>query len=74
MAKISGQQLLFYASGRRHAEAKAKREREDLADRFQQLNGETVAEIRALRSELMRVHMIEDALLERERAEQRWLH
>ena len=44
-----------------------------IAARFEQINSATLAEIRALRSELSRLHAI-DEFIAAERDETKWLH
>jgi hypothetical protein len=62
-----------YILSKHRAEAKARKERDQLVDRFEELNEATLSEIRELRSELVHAHMIEDAMAER--AEHGpWLH
>jgi hypothetical protein len=59
--------------GKRRAEAKAKRDLDDLAERFEEISEQTRAELRALRSEISSAHQIDDALAT-ERDETRWLN
>jgi hypothetical protein len=46
-------------------EGKAREHLENLADLFEQANEATQREIRALRSELVDRHLVEDAMIER---------
>jgi hypothetical protein len=63
----------IYLLGRRRAQAQAKRERDDLIDRFEAINDETLAELRSLRCDIARLHEIESAL-ETERDQGGWLN
>ena len=47
-----------YLLGKRRAEAKAKGDLDDLAERFEEISEQTRAELRALRSEISRAHQI----------------
>ena len=53
------------------AEAKVRRDLADLAARFEEVNAETIVEIRALRNEITHMHMI-DAAIATERDETLW--
>jgi len=55
------------------AEAKVRRDLADLAARFEEVNAETIVEIRALRNEITHMHMI-DAAIATERDETLWLN
>ena len=55
------------------AEAKVRRDLADLAARFEEVNAETILEIRALRNEITHMHMI-DAAIATERDERLWLN
>ena len=55
------------------AEAKVRRDLADLAARFEEINAETIVEIRALRNEITHMHMI-DAAIATERDETLWLN
>jgi hypothetical protein len=55
------------------AEAKVHRDLADLAARFEEVNAETIVEIRALRNEITHMHMI-DATITTERDETLWLN
>jgi hypothetical protein len=55
-------------------QAVAIQERDQLLDRFEQLNGETLAQIKALRDEITRLHAVNDfASAERDESV-KWLH
>ena len=55
------------------AEAKVRRDLADLAARFEEVNAETILEIRVLRNEITHMHMI-DAAIATERDETLWLN
>jgi hypothetical protein len=57
----------------RRARAQAKRERDDIIDRFEAINAEVRDELRGLRSDIARLHQIENAV-EAVRDEHTWLH
>jgi len=51
-----------YLLGRRRAEAKSRRDLDDMADRFEALNEEVHDELRGLRNDIARLHQIGDAV------------
>jgi hypothetical protein len=65
--------MLAYALAKRRAEAKAKRDMDAICDAFNQINAQTISEIRQLRGELSRLHAIDD-FIAAERDETKWLH
>jgi len=64
--------MLSHRSGWIKAEETAAANMNAIAERFEQVNAATLAEIKALRNELARAHAIEEALMA-ERADVRWL-
>lgn len=59
--------------GVRRARARAQAERDDLAERFEDMLDDIHAEMRGVRSELARLRTLDDALLA-ERDEHEWLN
>ena len=63
-----------YLMGLRRARAKAQRERDDLADRFEDTLGEIHQEMRGVRNELARLRTLDDAILAERDPERDWLN
>ena len=62
-----------YLMGARRARVRAQRERDDMAERFEDVLDDIHAEMRGVRGELARLRTLDDAMLA-ERDPERWLN
>lgn len=63
-----------YLTGLRRARAQAQRDRDDMAERFEDVLDEIHAEMRGVRNELMRLRTLDDAMLAERDPEHDWLN